>query len=427
MKKTIFLILFTFCAGTVAQAQWHFETGVNDAKFSEFVNLSGTKTTLHSYNGLRDFSHAVGYFFPLKKLDRRIEDNGIPSVIRLGLGVGFDQMNLRTQADFNGYKIPVHYNMGQVQAQGIILLTQPIIKKQQSDATGKRRPAVFLNVEGGLTYNLYTNAVRTYAADKGYINDLRKDKEFVDAYPTYFFGVGLSFPINRDTELYGKYVVENAFSTSDNEVDDSEERFSTVKRRVMVGLRMDLRLKNKLKDLQEQRIAALEAREAQARDDSVDLSSLYAKIDALEAELKTHSRENIVTPPQPVVNEDTFTLQQHEQGFMYFPDFKHVLFPLNSSYFDHGIYDSQLRNLATFMVQNPNLTLKLVGYADSKTGTAETNLKLSKRRAKRVYDFLITQGISPYQMSYVGAGETLLFGIGDLTENRRTEIIIIKR
>lgn len=426
MKKNIFLILVIFCAGAVAQAQWYFETGVNDSKFSEFTNLSGIKTTLHSYNGLRDFSYGVGYLFPVKKLDDRVADKGKPSTLRFGLGLGFDQINLRTQANIRNSEVPVHYNMGQAYAQGNLLLTLPIIRKKAPDALGERRSAVNLNAEGGLSYNLYTNAVRSYTTNKGFINDLKKDKEFVDAYPAYFFGGGLSFPINRDTELYGKYVVENAFSTSDNEVDASEERFSTIKRRVMVGLRMDLRLKNKLKDLQEQRIAALEAREVQARDDSVDLSSLYAKIDALEAELKTHSHENIVTPPQPVVNEDTYTVQQHEQGFMYLPDFKHVLFPLNSSYFDHGIYDSQLRDLATFMQQNPNLTLKLVGYADSKTGRTATNFKLSQQRAKRVYDYLLKQGVSPNQMSHKGAGETLQFNIGDLTENRRTEIIILK-
>lgn len=421
MRKTIFLLFFIFCTSIVAQAQWYFETGLNDAKFSEYVNLSGNKTTLHSYNGLRDFSHAVGYFFPLKKLDRRVEDNGTPSVIRLGLGVGFDQMNLRTQADFNGYKIPVHYNMAQVQAQGTILLTQPIIKKQQSDATGKRRSAVFLNVEGGLTYNLYTNAVRTYATDKGYINDLINDSNhFVDNYPAFFFGGGLSFPISSSTELYGKYVVENAFSTSEDSTNGSKEIFSTVKRRAMVGLRVDLRLRNKLKDLQEQRIAT----EAASASDSLDLSPLYAKIDALEAELKTHEHEDKVAPT--TINNDTYVVEQHDKGFMYLPDFKHVSFPLNSSYFDKNKFDNQLRDLAKFMRENPQLKLQLVGYADSKTGTKSTNLILSRNRAKRVYDLLRAFGVPADQMSHIGAGETLQFSIGNLNENRRTEIIILK-
>ena len=70
MKNTI-LLLTVFCVGALAQAQWYFETGVNDSKFAQYVNLTGTKTTLHSYNGLRDFSHAVGYIFPFKKLDER--------------------------------------------------------------------------------------------------------------------------------------------------------------------------------------------------------------------------------------------------------------------------------------------------------------------------------------------------------------------
>ncbi len=415
MKKNILLILFIFCAGAVAQAQWYFETGVNDSKFSEFTNLSGTKTTLHSYNGLRDFSYGVGYLFPVKKLDDRVADKGKPSTLRFGLGLGFDQMNLRTQANIRNSEVPIHYNMGQVTAQGNLLLTLPIIRKKELDAWGDRRTVVNFNAEGGLSYNLYTNAVRTYTTNKGFINDLKKDKEFVDAYPAYFFGGGLSFPINRDTELYGKYVVENAFTTSDNEVDASEERFSTVKRRVMVGLRMDLRLKNKLKDLQEQRIAALEAREVQEPVEPVDLSSVYAEMESLKAKLKEHEHKNNATTSAPVNND-----------YVALPDFKHVLFPLNKSHFDHNRYGSKLKDLATFMKQHPQFNLKLVGYADSKTGSKGSNLALSKRRAKRVYDYLLKQGVSKNQMSHLGAGETLQFSIQNLTKNRRTEIIIHK-
>lgn len=428
--KNVKLLLLALCAGAFAQAQWYFETGVNDAKFADFVNFSGTKTTLHSYNGLRDFSHAVGYLFPIKVLDNRVEDDGTPSKIRVGLGLGFDQMNLRAQADFSGSKVPVHYNLSQALAQANVLFTQPIITKKEPDAWGERRVAVNVNAEAGLTYNLYTNAVRTFTTNKGYINDLKNDDdEFVESYPTFFFAGGLSFPIGRSTEIYGKYVVENAFSTDDKNADASKETYSTVKRRVMVGIRLDLRLRNRLKDLQEQRIAALEAREERERD-SVDLAPLYARIDALEEELRGHKHENQVVPPPPVppvVNENTFEVEQHDKGFMYLPDFKHVLFPLNSSYFDHGIYDSQLSDLATFMRENPQLTLKLVGYADSKTGTPASNLELSERRAKRVYDFLLTQGVPQHLMSHIGAGETLQFSIGELTENRRTEIIILER
>ena len=425
LKKYIVLILFTFCGGTIAQAQWYFEAGVNSAKFSEFVNLSGNKTTLSSYSGLRDFSYAVGYFFPLNTLEQRLKAKGIPSFFRFGLGLGFDQMNLYTQSDTNGYKVPVHYNMAQAQAQGTILLTQPIITKRQFDAAVARRPSVFLNLEGGLAYNVYTNAVRTHTANnRSYINDLKNDdKSFVDNYPAFFFGGGLRFSISPATEIYGKYILENAFSTTENAPNDAKKVYKTVKRRVMIGLRLDLGLKSKINALQEQRITALEAASARG---SVDLDALYAKIDTLAAALKAYDHTDKALEPSKI-NEETYEVAQHDEGFLFLPDFKHVLFPYGSDDFYKSSYGEQLWDLATFMRENPKLTLLFVGYADSKTGKKAFNKELSKRRAKRVYDHLLKLGIPAHRMSYVGAGETLQFSIGDITENRRTEIIILNK
>lgn len=430
MKNATIILLVTLFVGAVAQAQLYFESGVNDTKFTDYANLSGTKTTLHSYNGFRDYSHAVGYLFPLLSLNDRVEVEGVPNKLRVGLGLGFDQINIRALAQIGNNKVPVHYNMAQVLAQANVLFTQPIFSKKETDAWGKIRTAANFNAEAGLSYNLYTNAVRTLTTNsRGYIIDLKNDdSEFDDSYPTFFFAAGLSFSIGRDSEIYGKYVVENAFSTDDNNTDGADETYSTVKRRVMVGLRLDLRLRNRFKDIQEQRITTLEAREDR---DTVNLAPLYAKIDALEEELRVHKHKNeIVQPPPPsvpVVNEDTYKVQQHDKGFMYLPDFKHVLFPLNSSYFDHNIYDIQLKQLAMFMQENPNLILRLVGYADSETGSKLTNLTLSERRAQRVYDSLLEYGVTAQQMAYTGAGETLQFSIEKLTENRRTEIIILER
>ena len=75
------------------------------------------------------------------------------------------------------------------------------------------------------------------------------------------------------------------------------------------------------------------------------------------------------------------------------------------------------------MNENPTLRLTLVGYAD-KTGNVKHNKIISKRRAKRVYDSLISLGIEASRMEFSGAGETTQFSIGGLTDNRRTEIII---
>lgn len=45
------------------------------------------------------------------------------------------------------------------------------------------------------------------------------------------------------------------------------------------------------------------------------------------------------------------------------------------------------------------------GHADSKTGTAATNMRISEARAKVVYDYLIEKGVKPEQLEYKGVGD----------------------
>jgi outer membrane protein OmpA-like peptidoglycan-associated protein len=101
-----------------------------------------------------------------------------------------------------------------------------------------------------------------------------------------------------------------------------------------------------------------------------------------------------------------------------------VLFTIGSSNIDLSKYGSTLRKLALFLTQNQSLILKLEGYADSKTGSTPLNNVLSKKRAKSVYDYLISLGVSESQMTYRGAGETLKFSV---KANRRTEITILEK
>ncbi len=48
----------------------------------------------------------------------------------------------------------------------------------------------------------------------------------------------------------------------------------------------------------------------------------------------------------------------------------------------------------------------IVGHADAKTGSAEYNQKLSERRAKAVYDYLVGQGVNANQLTWKGVGST---------------------
>jgi outer membrane protein OmpA-like peptidoglycan-associated protein len=64
-----------------------------------------------------------------------------------------------------------------------------------------------------------------------------------------------------------------------------------------------------------------------------------------------------------------------------------------------------LGRVATIMKANPGVRLVIEGNADS-VGTAQSNLVLSRARAKAVYDVLVGLGVPASQLSTVGYGET---------------------
>lgn len=83
-----------------------------------------------------------------------------------------------------------------------------------------------------------------------------------------------------------------------------------------------------------------------------------------------------------------------------------VLFDIESS-----TLSSKERTRLDVMVENiksgdKEQTYEIVGYADRQTGTAEYNAKLSEKRAKSVYNYLLKKGINKEQLTYKGVGDT---------------------
>ena len=84
---------------------------------------------------------------------------------------------------------------------------------------------------------------------------------------------------------------------------------------------------------------------------------------------------------------------------------------------------SAMQLLAETMKAAPkDQVFTLVGHADVKTGTAEYNQKLSEKRAKAVYDYLIEQGVNKDQLTWKGVGSTQnIFPI-----NETNRVVIVK-
>lgn len=89
-----------------------------------------------------------------------------------------------------------------------------------------------------------------------------------------------------------------------------------------------------------------------------------------------------------------------------------------------------LVEFARFLNENKTLKVGIHGHTDS-TGDDGKNLELSKKRAKAVYDFLVSSGVPPSRMKHDGYGETKPLGDNSTkkgrAENRRTEFVILSK
>lgn len=84
-----------------------------------------------------------------------------------------------------------------------------------------------------------------------------------------------------------------------------------------------------------------------------------------------------------------------------------VFFRINSAVIDKH-QEVNVYNTAQYMKENPSAKVKIVGYADKKTGTATINQKLSERRAKAVANELIKKhNIDSNRVSVDWKGDTV--------------------
>lgn len=60
--------------------------------------------------------------------------------------------------------------------------------------------------------------------------------------------------------------------------------------------------------------------------------------------------------------------------------------------------------VANFMKRNPGVSVEIKGYADE-LGPEDYNIKLSEKRAKTIYDLLVSSGVDASRLSFKGYGE----------------------
>ncbi|MCY1719495.1 OmpA family protein [Prolixibacteraceae bacterium Z1-6] len=92
--------------------------------------------------------------------------------------------------------------------------------------------------------------------------------------------------------------------------------------------------------------------------------------------------------------------------------------------------EPELQILVSFLKENSKLKVEIQGHTDS-SGNPESNLELSKRRAKSVIDYLVENGIGLSRLKPEGYGDSLPIATNETVEgrrqNRRTTIKIIEK
>ena len=84
-------------------------------------------------------------------------------------------------------------------------------------------------------------------------------------------------------------------------------------------------------------------------------------------------------------------------------DMEMVYFAYDKSVITTAFADVIKKNYE-WIEENPDLQIQLEGHCDER-GTNEYNLALGERRAKAVFDYLVSLGASPSQFSLVSFGE----------------------
>lgn len=89
---------------------------------------------------------------------------------------------------------------------------------------------------------------------------------------------------------------------------------------------------------------------------------------------------------------------------------------------------SELDRVVSILQSDTVLRLRIEGYTDSE-GPDAREVKLSTRRAKAVYSYLVKQGIAPVRMDYIGYGKSRPLApnstMEGMAKNRRVEMVLM--
>ncbi|MBP6755602.1 MAG: OmpA family protein [Bacteroidia bacterium] len=142
-----------------------------------------------------------------------------------------------------------------------------------------------------------------------------------------------------------------------------------------------------------------------------------------DAVAETKNTDSTLGDKEKDINNTTFVSIQQPKEVV--PEVT-IFFDINSYSIDKNQYQ-KLENLASFLNKNPTYIIKIIGFADEVTGKKSYNEKLSKKRAEKVLEFLVSKDVILSRCYIEGKGQTSEFNKQLYDTNRRVEILIIKQ
>ena len=159
---------------------------------------------------------------------------------------------------------------------------------------------------------------------------------------------------------------------------------------------------------------------------TVDVDALMAlnasQLDALNAALAAQQNENAQLKEELAKKPKEVVKTVYSKEYVSAP--RSIFFNIGSSRIVSKKEIVNLQVLADAVKADDNIKLKVSGYADSATGSAKFNQKLSENRANRVADELVKLGVSRDRLVVEGLG-----GVATLkpnSYNRRVIVDVVK-
>lgn len=152
--------------------------------------------------------------------------------------------------------------------------------------------------------------------------------------------------------------------------------------------------------------------------ESFGIKTWYKKI-------KKIKKEEIAEKLNQIPSKENFSIRQQDRGISI--DLNQVLFDFNSYNLNENAKNT-LDSILEILKKYPNQEIQISGHTDD-IGSENYNQELSEKRAKAVAEYLIQNGLSENQISYIGYGDKKPLYPNNTPENRaknrRVEILII--